>query len=326
MNNHQEGEKVILTDKPLVKLYEAADTINGVGGIVITITTNTPDSSMQRYNDAYRQFITSLRDRLRSNFGGKDFGWSPNNILKSLLGWSTLGSTAIIVDGQNAFFSQKAAIENKEARDYLDPIWMMRGIEPHIKIIHKAWVAAQKGSDQEAFISRLEENGWVTQSCSIGRKNNGTFRGNLDHLVSDEIFSALAKGADTFVIFTGDGDFLPKVKALVDMGKKVFLVSHDSCINEELKSLVYPRYIPIQNLMKKVPKDREDIFREAWWTYGFNPRSVKELLSDEEFEYVMKAWKSENPTPKPIKSSTYEEYKKEIEDQHIEGPSGPLIK
>lgn len=132
---------------------------------------------------------------------------------------------AIFVDGSNMLYTQK------DLGWYIDWIRLKNYFAEHYELVSARYYVALRHNptdDQRKFQQFLATNGFAITSKQLkeitDRNGSRMFKGNLDiELVVDCLTSI--DQYDVAILLTGDGDFLPLIRAMRSSGKQVKLFS-----------------------------------------------------------------------------------------------------
>lgn len=173
----------------------------------------------------------------------------------------TMLSAAVYIDGANLYHAQKAInldIDFKSLR---------RHLADKYRLIRLAYYTAIDQSGEYASIVPLTDwlsyNGYsvVTKPMTAWTQANGDVRrkGNVDvDLAIDALDHAINAKPDVVVLFTGDGDFVPLVRALQRRGATVQAVStlRPNMIADELRRAV-DDFIDLDSLRPIIARERD---------------------------------------------------------------------
>jgi uncharacterized LabA/DUF88 family protein len=98
---------------------------------------------------------------------------------------------------------------------------------------------------EKAWFSSLNKMGYNLKTRAIKVAPNGKkIEKRIDVLMAvDIISSAYEKGVDTIIIVSGDSDFVPVVKKLKDLNKKVEIWSFRKLLSQQMMDLLDPENI-----------------------------------------------------------------------------------
>ncbi len=148
-----------------------------------------------------------------------------------------MGRAAVYIDGANLFFTQRHLGWQIDF-SRLMAFFMAR----YASVKANYYVPASETVSEEnaAFTRVLSAHGYRITSKTVKKivnKETGeiVMKGNLDvELVVDAL--CRAEEYDTFILFSGDSDFLPLLRALKEMGKEVLVYSTQGLSARELLS------------------------------------------------------------------------------------------
>ena len=148
--------------------------------------------------------------------------------------WKPLGRVAIFIEAANVFYSQKTMGWSFDFRRFYPFFVLMCEEFVGASFYFALWfeMGNKKRKNEEKLISMLKREGFrvvVKDSKRVG----SNVKANCDvELTIDAV--ALANSYDTFVLFSGDGDFTPLCKYLKRQGKRTVVSSYRGHISSEL--------------------------------------------------------------------------------------------
>jgi len=165
---------------------------------------------------------------------------------------------AVYVDGANAYFAQKEALNWWiDWPSFLD--WVKEGRE----LVSARWYQAYRSTpepEQERFLHHLTIIGFavrrkVLKSIYDRETGSTSLKGNLDVELA---IDALTEAAhyDTIMLVTGDSDFVPLVDALRSRGKRVIVCATQQNVAVELRQSVGVNYIDLRDLRTRIESDK----------------------------------------------------------------------
>lgn len=143
----------------------------------------------------------------------------------------------VCVDVQNLWYAVRYAYGNSFRVDYkklLDFIYdVTEGQDPIIN--STAYVVASPNHDQTNFVNTLRMLGFNIKKRNLHydpEKKNAQ-NTNWDVGITADALSQ-KDSYDTFILVSGDGDFIYMVEPLKDMGKEVYVLSFEKSLNRAL--------------------------------------------------------------------------------------------
>lgn len=197
---------------------------------------------------------------------------------------------AIFVDVQNMFYSAKLLHHSK--LDYGKLLRELTGSRQLVRAI--AYIVQKPDINQSGFHDALGRLGYELKIKELKARQDadnakGNVKGSWDVGLTVDALN-IAPKIDTFVLVSGDGDYLPLVDSMKNKGCRVEVVSFERSISGELVKAA-SQYIPItENLIFKEKKfDGEDTKHDRHEGLGSTvpgeiDRSVLPEDDDEDFE------------------------------------------
>ena len=123
----------------------------------------------------------------------------------------------IWVDSSNLYRSCKEHLDGK--LDY-EKLW--EKIPPGDVILARVF-GCQREGDAEGFMQALEKAGWESHFKEARQVAKNTWKGDCDIDIAMDIVSNI-DGVDTVVLCTGDGDMVPLIRWLQELGVSVHII------------------------------------------------------------------------------------------------------
>jgi len=142
---------------------------------------------------------------------------------------------AVYIDGANLFFTQRSL---GWQIDFSRLITFFLDRYASVEARYYVPVSEPASEEQAAFTRVLAAHGYILTSKPVKKIVNKTtgeiiIKGNLDvELAVDALVGEIAY--DTFILFSGDSDFLPLLRALKEKGKEVLVYSTEGISAWEL--------------------------------------------------------------------------------------------
>ena len=181
--------------------------------------------------------------------------------------------TVILVDVQNMFYSAKLLHQSK-----VDYGKLLEGLVGNRQLVRAiAYIIQKSDVDQRGFHEALQRFGYElkVKELKIRANDSGgtSAKGSWDVGLTVDAM-AMANKVDTFVLVTGDGDYIPLVHTLRSQGCRVEVCSFErSTAADIIKSA--DQYIPIQD---------EWIFKEKKFEQTKEAPPIDGLPDDEELD------------------------------------------
>ncbi len=172
---------------------------------------------------------------------------------------NTAQRVAVFVDVQNMFYSAKTLHQSKiDYRKLLEEILKGRQLVRAI-----AYVVQKADVDQSAFLEALRRSGYEVKGKELTIRDDGTSKGDWKVEISLDAI-ALAPKMDCMVLVSGDGDFVPLVRALDARGCRTEVVSFEQSTSNDLMRTCH-QFIPIEQdvLFKEEKFVRQERERRA---------------------------------------------------------------
>lgn len=152
----------------------------------------------------------------------------------------------IFVDVQNIFYAAKQF----NARLDFDKLLKV-AVGPRRLVRAIAYVVQSPEVDQSGFISMLQQKGYEIQRKDLRQRSDGSAKGDWDIGMTIDILQAVGT-LDVVVIVTGDGDFVPLVNCVKNLGPRAEIVSFP---HNTARDLIYSadRHVPIEESMLMRP-------------------------------------------------------------------------
>lgn len=147
--------------------------------------------------------------------------------------WRPFGKVSIFIDAANVFYSQRDLGWTIDFKKFIPHFSNITAKLCGVSFYFALWFENnQRRLNEEKMISMLRKNGFkvvVKDSKKVG----GSVKANCDvELAMDAV--RLMSSYNTFVLFSGDGDFAPLCRYLRDHGKKTVVISFRNHISYEL--------------------------------------------------------------------------------------------
>jgi uncharacterized LabA/DUF88 family protein len=165
---------------------------------------------------------------------------------------------AVYVDGANAYFAQKEALNWWiDWPSFLG--WAREGRE----LVSARWYQAYRGTpepEQERFLHHLTLIGFavrkkVLKSIYDRESGQSSLKGNLDVELAIDALTEVDH-YDTAMLVTGDSDFVPLVEALRSRGKRVMVAATQQNVAVELRQAVGVGYVDLRELRHRIESDK----------------------------------------------------------------------
>ena len=195
---------------------------------------------------------------------------------------------AIFIDGANMFYTQRSlgwGIDFQRLRDHLASKYRLVSAKYYVSY------KVPPAEDQKKFHRFLATNGYSLRTKILKEiidKETGekTYKGNLDiELVVDALTSM--SHYDIFILFSGDGDFVPLIRALKASGKKVHAYSTRGFSSIELVSELGMDFHDLQELRSLIEyrdtgavnrqKSNEDVLQEKDMVFSTDKSKLPEI-------------------------------------------------
>lgn len=172
----------------------------------------------------------------RVSIGHKDF-------------WKPFRKVSIFIDAANIFYVQRDLGWTIDFKKFIPFFSKLTTKLQGASFYFALWFAdGRKRKNEEKMITMLKRQGFKV-SIKDSKKIVGTVKANCDvELTIDAV--RLMSSYDTFVLFSGDGDFAALCRYLRDHGKRVIIVSYRNHVSYEL----------INNSDFFIPLDKFEIF------------------------------------------------------------------
>jgi len=177
---------------------------------------------------------------------------------------------AVYVDGANAYFAQKEALNW-----WIDWPSFLEWVQRDKELVSARWYQSYRRApepEQERFLHHLTIVGYavrkkVLKSIYDRETGQNSVKGNLNiELVIDALTDA--PHYDTILLVTGDSDFVPLVEALRSRGKRVLLAATPQNVAVDLRQVIGVNYIDLSDLRDEIesdkrPPDRSERFEDS---------------------------------------------------------------
>ncbi len=177
---------------------------------------------------------------------------------------------AVYVDGANAYFAQKEALNW-----WIDWPSFLEWVQRDKELVSARWYQSYRRApepEQERFLHHLTIVGYavrkkVLKSIYDRETGQNSVKGNLNiELVIDALTDA--PHYDTILLVTGDSDFVPLVEALRSRGKRVLVAATQQNVAVDLRQAIGVNYIDLGDLRDEIesdkrPPDRSERFEDS---------------------------------------------------------------
>lgn len=162
---------------------------------------------------------------------------------------NTAQRVGIFVDVQNMFYSAKTLHQSKiDYRKLLEEILRGRQLVRAI-----AYVVQKADVNQSSFLEALRRSGYEVKEKELTIRDDGTSKGDWKVEISLDAV-ALEPRLDCMVLVSGDGDFVPLLRALKGRGCRTEVVSFEQSTSNDLMRTSH-QFIPInQDVLFKEEK------------------------------------------------------------------------
>ncbi len=165
---------------------------------------------------------------------------------------------AVYVDGANAYFAQKEALNW-----WIDWPSFLEWAQRDKELVSARWYQSYRRApepEQERFLHHLTIVGYavrkkVLKSIYDRETGQNSVKGNLNiELVIDALTDA--PHYDTILLVTGDSDFVPLVEALRSRGKRVLVAATQQNVAVDLRQVIGVNYIDLGDLRDEIESDK----------------------------------------------------------------------
>ena len=153
----------------------------------------------------------------------------------------------IFVDGENLAIRYKEMLGSQDSQEHVTHIpdvavwtpWANAGRHPNCEVIRRHYYTSCCGDDQrrDEVCNTLKQVG-IQQPRVFKRTRDGRSKMVDITLTTEMLMHAHNGNFDIAVLVTGDGDFVPLVEAVVNMGKRVVLWALESGLSKRLERSV----------------------------------------------------------------------------------------
>jgi uncharacterized LabA/DUF88 family protein len=159
---------------------------------------------------------------------------------------------ALFVDVQNMFYGAR----EKGAR--LDFEALLQQVTEQRQLVRAvAYVVETREIDQRGFIHLLEMKAWEVKRKPLRIRPDRTMKGNWDLEIAIDALRT-APSVDVVVLVTGDGDFVPLVRQLKMMGKRIEVIGFTKSSAPDLREAA-DRFFPVtRRLLRPIDPRKAD--------------------------------------------------------------------
>lgn len=157
---------------------------------------------------------------------------------------------ALFVDVQNMFYGAR----EKGAKLDFEALLAMSSEDRQL-VRAVAYLVETREIDQSAFIHLLEMKAYEVKRKPLRIRPDRTMKGNWDLEIAIDALRT-APNVDVVVLVTGDGDFVPLVRQLKMMGKRVEVIGFTKSSAPDLREAA-DRFFPVtRRLLRPIAADR----------------------------------------------------------------------
>jgi uncharacterized LabA/DUF88 family protein len=166
-----------------------------------------------------------------------------------------LNRTSVFVDGENAYYAQRAL------GWFFDPRKLLDHFTQGTTVGDAFWYASQKmppDPREQRFYGYLNHAGYTVRVKNIKYFRDEvsgelTRKANLDLEMAIDLFTTIAQ-YDTAVLVTGDGDFERAVELLRSYGKRVIIASTQDTVARELRNAAGKHFFDLAEIRQHVER------------------------------------------------------------------------
>ncbi|NTU54501.1 MAG: NYN domain-containing protein [Chlorobiaceae bacterium] len=179
-----------------------------------------------------------------------------------------MNRVAIFIDGANLYYTQRHLGWSVDFQK------LLKYFSDQYKIVQARYYVASPeppSDEQKAFNRFLISTGYSIKSkllkkITIKESGETVLKGNLDiELVIDALVSS--DQYDIFILFSGDGDFLPLIEAIKSKGKNVFVYSTIGLSSIEIVSELGMNFCDLNKMRSIIeqikPKQKDTLIKSA---------------------------------------------------------------
>lgn len=138
----------------------------------------------------------------------------------------------MFVDGQNLYQGLRLEVDPAARLDF-DAVAPFLAAEHHL--VRAYWFEASTHPRTDAYYDAVRLAGYRLVTTPFGDQGGRDHQIGTDVAIATELgVQAHADAYDVAILVSGDGDFLPAVHRVQDLGKRVHVASFDRCLSRAL--------------------------------------------------------------------------------------------